>query len=162
MTQVRQNKMSRLMTKPTKWPLRKAKISLGICPVWSEASLCALMIAKDLSFPHVGSKDSDQTGRMSRLIWVFALRTCHFVGLVARRLKYNKMNVISMLNTGSFQYRRVRLTFRVSLSTYSVSSKDSQSRLTRLCEYAVWSESSLCVHGKHICNSNKKHNLCRG
>ena len=34
--QSKKNKMSRLMTKPTKW-LRPAKtqISLGICPVWS-------------------------------------------------------------------------------------------------------------------------------
>ena len=27
-----------------------------------------------------------------------------------------------------------------------VSSKDSKSRLTRLCQYAVWCESSLCIH----------------
>ena len=35
--------MSRLMTKPAKWPLRPAKtqISLGIRPVWSESSLSA-------------------------------------------------------------------------------------------------------------------------
>ena len=39
--------MSRFMTKPAKWPLRPAKtqVSLGIRPFWSEASLCALMIA---------------------------------------------------------------------------------------------------------------------
>ena len=36
-------KFSCLMTKPTKWPVCPAKtqISLGICPVWSESSLCA-------------------------------------------------------------------------------------------------------------------------
>ena len=36
-------KLSRLMEKATKWPLRPAKtqISLGIRPVWSESSLCA-------------------------------------------------------------------------------------------------------------------------
>ena len=63
-------------------------------PSLSRASLCAVMIAKDLSFPHVDSEDSDQTGRMPNVIGVFAGRTCHFVGLVARWLKYNKMNVI--------------------------------------------------------------------
>ena len=84
-------------------------------PRHSEASLCAQMIAKDLSFPHVDSENSDQIGRMSRLIRVFAERTCHFVGLVVRRLRYNKMNVICMLNIGSSLYRRVRVTFRVSL-----------------------------------------------
>ena len=34
------------------------------------------------------SEDSDQTGRMPRLIRVFAGCTCHFVGFVMRRLKY--------------------------------------------------------------------------
>ena len=68
------HKMSRLMTKPTKWPVRPAKtqISLGIHPVWSESSLCAQWIAKDPKFLHADSEDSDQTGLMPRLIWVFA------------------------------------------------------------------------------------------
>ena len=79
------------MTKPTKWPVRPSKtpISLGICPVWSESSPCAQWVAKvDARFLHVNSEDSDQTGRMPRLIWVFVGRTCHFVGLVMRRLNY--------------------------------------------------------------------------
>ena len=64
----------------------KTQISLGICPVWSESSLCAEWVATDSSFLHADSEDSDQTGRMPRLIWVFAGRTCHFVGFVMRRL----------------------------------------------------------------------------
>ena len=60
----------------------KTKISLGIRPFW----LCAQWVAKDPSFLHADSEDSDQTGRMPRLIWVFAGRTCHFVGFVMRRL----------------------------------------------------------------------------
>ena len=66
--------MSRLVTKPTKWHVRPAKtqISLGIHSVWSESSLCAQWVAKDPSFLHANSEDSDQTGRMPRLIWVFA------------------------------------------------------------------------------------------
>ena len=42
-------KMSRRMTKQTKWPVRPAKtqISLGIRPVWSEHSRCAQWVAKD-------------------------------------------------------------------------------------------------------------------
>ena len=61
------------MTKPTKWHVRPAKtrISLGIRPVWSESSLCDQCVAKGPSFLHVDSEDSDQTGRMPRLIWVF-------------------------------------------------------------------------------------------
>ena len=34
------------------------------------------------------SKDPDQTGRMPRLIWVFAVRKCSFVCFVVRLLKY--------------------------------------------------------------------------
>ena len=68
---------SRLMTKPTKWHVRPAKtqISLGIRPIWSEFSLCAQWVAKEPDLLHADSEDSDQTGRMPRLIWVFAERT---------------------------------------------------------------------------------------
>ena len=37
-------------------------------------------------FLHADGEDSDQTGRMSRLIWVYAGRTCNFVGFVMLRL----------------------------------------------------------------------------
>ena len=62
--------LSRLVTEPTKWHVRptKTQISLGIRPVWSESSLCIYWVAKDPSFLHVDSEDSDQTGRMPRLI----------------------------------------------------------------------------------------------
>ena len=36
-------------------------------------------IPKDPSFLYADSEDSDQTGRMPRLLWVFAGRTCNFV-----------------------------------------------------------------------------------
>ena len=50
----------------------KRQISLGIRPVWSESSLCAQLVAKNPSFLHADSEDSDQTGQMPRLICVFA------------------------------------------------------------------------------------------
>ena len=50
----------------------KIQISLGICSVWSDASLCTQWVAKDQSFLHADSKDSDQTEQMPRLIWVCA------------------------------------------------------------------------------------------
>ena len=61
------------MTKPTKW-LRPAKtqISLGIRPVWSESSLSAWRKLGSLATHWTHSEESDQTGRMPRLIWVFA------------------------------------------------------------------------------------------
>ena len=42
----------------------KTQISLGIC----QSSLCAQWVAKDPSFLHANSEDSDQTGQMPRLI----------------------------------------------------------------------------------------------
>ena len=104
-----QIQMSRLVTKPTKWSLRPAKtlirlggcpgwsesslgaktqISLGIHPVWSESSLSAWRNIGSSATHRVHSEDYDQTGRMPRLIWVFAGRTDHFVGFVMRQLKY--------------------------------------------------------------------------
>ena len=80
--------MSCRMTKPTKWPLSPAKtqISLGVCPVWSESSLSTWRNIGPLTTYWVHSEDSDQTGWMPRLIWVFAGRTVHYVGFVMRRL----------------------------------------------------------------------------
>ena len=62
------------MTKPTKWQVRPAKtqFSLGIRPVWSESSLTAWRKLGSLATHWAHSEDSDQTGRMPRLIWVFA------------------------------------------------------------------------------------------
>ena len=74
------------MSKPTKWHVRpvKAQISLGVRPVWSESSLSAWRKLGSLATHWAHSEDSDQTGRMPRLIWVFAGRTCHFVGFAMR------------------------------------------------------------------------------
>ena len=70
--------MSHHMTKPTKWPvgLAKTRISLGICPVF------AVRMIGPLTTHWAHSEDSDQTGWMPRLIWVFTGRTsfcwfCH-------------------------------------------------------------------------------------
>ena len=53
----------------------KTQISLGIRPTWSESLLCAQWVAKGPSFLHADSEDSDQTGQMPWLIWVFAGHT---------------------------------------------------------------------------------------
>ena len=86
-----QRQMSQRMTKPSKWHVCPAKIqiSLGIRSVWSESSLSAWRKFGSLATHWVHSEDSDQTGRMPRLIWVFAGRTCHFVGFVMHWLKYD-------------------------------------------------------------------------
>ena len=86
--------MSRHMTKPTKWSVHPAKIqiNLGIRPVWSESLLSAWRNTGPLTAYWVHSEDSDQTGRMPRLIWVFAGRTDHFIGFVMMQLIYVQIN----------------------------------------------------------------------
>ena len=72
------------MTKPNNFLTvhpAKSQVSLGIRPVWSESSLCTQWVAKDPSFLHADREDSDQTGRMPRLIWVFAGRTVTLLAL---------------------------------------------------------------------------------
>ena len=64
----------------------KTQTNLGIHPVWFESPLSTQWVAKDPSFLHADSEDSDQTGLMPRLLWIFAGRTCHFVGFVMRWL----------------------------------------------------------------------------
>ena len=60
-----------------------------------QSSLSTKWVAKDPSLLHADSEDSDQTGRMPRLIWVFAGRTCHFVGFVTHWLKLEEWAIIS-------------------------------------------------------------------
>ena len=57
--------LAEIRTKRTKWTVRPAKIqiSLGILPVWSESLLCAQWVAKDSSFLHADSEDSDPSLR---------------------------------------------------------------------------------------------------
>ena len=52
-----------------------------ICPVWSESSLSAWRKFASLATHWAHSEDSDKTWRMTRLIRVFAGRTCQFVGV---------------------------------------------------------------------------------
>ena len=62
----------------------KTQISLGIRPVSSEFSLSAWRNLGSWATQRAHSEDSDQTGRMSRLIWVFAGRTLILLVLSCR------------------------------------------------------------------------------
>ena len=66
----RHDKTNKMSVRPA-----KTKISLGIRPVWSESLLSAWRMLGYLATQWAHNKDSDQTGRMPRLIWVFAGRT---------------------------------------------------------------------------------------
>ena len=67
--------------KTNKMTVRPAKtqIRLGIRPVWSESSLCAQWVAKDPSFFHADSEDSDQTGWSLRWTHMSFCWFCHEV-----------------------------------------------------------------------------------
>ena len=56
--------MSRSTTKPAKWNVRpgKTKISLGICPVWSQSLLSAWRNLRSIATHWAHCEDSDQTG----------------------------------------------------------------------------------------------------
>ena len=84
--------MSCRMTKPTKWALRPAKTQIILCirPVWSESSLSAWRNIGSSATHWAHCKDSDQTGRMPRLIWVFAGHKGHLVGFVMMWLTFGK------------------------------------------------------------------------
>ena len=65
--------LSHDMTKPTKWVCAQQRLGSAWASAQSDqSSLCAQWVAKDPSFLHADSEDSDQTGWMPRLIWVFA------------------------------------------------------------------------------------------
>ena len=51
----RHDKTNKISVRPA-----KTQISLGIRAVWSESSLCVQLTAKDPSFLHVDSEESDQ------------------------------------------------------------------------------------------------------
>ena len=66
----RHDKTNKMAVRPA-----KTQIGLGIRQVWSESSLSAWRKFGSLATHWAHSEDSDQTGRMPRLIWVFAGRT---------------------------------------------------------------------------------------
>ena len=64
--------------------LSKTQVILGIRPVWSESSLSAWRKLESLATHWAHSEDSDQTGRMPRLIWVFGGSTLILLVLSCR------------------------------------------------------------------------------
>ena len=70
LSEPRHDKTNKMTVRPA-----KTQISLGIHPVWSESSLSAWRTFGSLATHWALSQDFDQTGWMSRLIWVFAGRT---------------------------------------------------------------------------------------
>ena len=85
------DQMSRDMTKPTKWVCAQRRFRSA----WASA--------KDPSFLHADSEDSDQTGRMPRLIWVFAGRTATLLVLSCRGSNHI-YNVLPLIDARRFYF----------------------------------------------------------
>ena len=80
--------MSHDLTKPTKWLCAQRRLRSALVSAQSDQSLlCAQSVAKGPSFLYADSEDSDQTGQMPRLIWVFAGRTIILLVLSCRGSK---------------------------------------------------------------------------
>ena len=115
----------------------RRRISLGIRPVWSESSPCAQWVAKDPSFLQADSEDSDQTGRMPRLIWVFAGRTCHFVGFVMRQLIYTCIhNMNTIVTVGEYWTQMPGLTLGLRCMMY----RQTDRKLETYCKTLKYSD----------------------
>ena len=81
----------------TKWPVRPANTKISLASAQSYQSFrCAPKYSQEGFF--MDSEDSGQTGRMPRLIWIFAGRTGHFVGFVMLRLNCALTVIMSVSN----------------------------------------------------------------
>ena len=76
------NKRSRLMTKPTKWLCAQRRLRSTWASAQSDqSSLSVWRKLGSLATHWAHSEDSDQTGRMPSLIWVFARGTARLLVL---------------------------------------------------------------------------------
>ena len=85
----RHDKTNKVSVRPA-----KTQISLGIRPVWSVSSLAAWRNLGSLATHWAHSEDSDQTGRIPRLIWVFTGRTLILLVLSCHGLNGTNINSI--------------------------------------------------------------------
>ena len=82
---------------------------ISIRPVWSESSMIAWRKIGSWATQWVHSEDSDQTGWLPRLTWVFEGHTCHFVGFfhaAAHILNTETLNEESLeMKNDSFHFK---------------------------------------------------------
>ena len=125
-----------------------------------QSLLCAKWVAKDPGFLHVGSKDSDQTGQMPSLIWVFAGCSCYLVGFVMSWLILYILNFLLIYYTcmsrnvlkHTFEHSRpAKIQFILRIhevwSESSLGTLQTMKILIRLCWYTGWLE---CLLGTPI------------
>ena len=111
--------ISRDMTKPTKWLCAQRRLRSAWASALSDRSLCCPHKEKYMSLAThwAHSVDTDQTGRMPRLIWVFAGRT-----VITLVLSWGGSNHIyhltrSVVIVFVFEYRIIRTWKRIIKNT---------------------------------------------
>ena len=109
--------LSLRITKPTKWPgAQRIQISH---PVWSDSSLSAYRNLGTLATHWVHSEDSDQTGRMPRLIWVLAGLTGLLLVLSCCGSKYcHIFTEILVFNANSDDFDQLSLSVAADLGSH--------------------------------------------
>ena len=129
--------------KQTKWLCSQQRLkSAWASAQFDRSSLCAKWVAKDPSFLPADSEDSDQTGWMPRLIWVFAGRTCHFVGFVRRWLTCWRSS-LGLTRLNSHDNDSYTLSHVMSKPAFEVMRPGKVQ--TRLLNFRIWLESCLLV-----------------
>ena len=122
--------MSRLTIKPTEWHVR---------PVKSEFSLSAWRNLGSLATIWAHGEDSDQTGQMPRLIWVFAGCTGHFVGFDMLPLIFSWQCVSLQVSFTAYELGHDK--------TNKMSVRPAKTQIS-LCICPVWSKSLLSAWRK--------------
>ena len=133
--------MSHNVRKGTFWHERTAKIqiSLRIRAIWSESSLGAFWLAKDVKILQVDNEDYDQIALIHRLFWVFLGRTHLKVRFLTLRLKMSVMNC----NTANLTVSNV-LTSKAQIGMHLLAILSESLRFAPwiliVCTLVLWSE----------------------
>ena len=132
------------------------QIRLGNCPIWLESSLSAWRKLGSLPIHWVHSEDSDQTGQMPRLIWVFAGRTVILLVLSWGGSVYEGIPLEMQIPWKSWVFRHPKICCNYSriwnMWSYGRvrSPKDLRCRWNgKQCR--PWSDCSLTDLGLHVC-----------
>ena len=86
-------------------PRQNKTNKMTVRPAKTQSSLCAQWVAEDPSFLHADSEDSDQTGRMPRLIFRWAHG--RFVGFVMSRLIFGNRPESNIKGTQTYEINLV-------------------------------------------------------
>ena len=112
----------------------------------SGSSLCAQWVAKNPNFLHADSENSDQTGRMPRLIWVFAGPTATLLVLSC----HGSGDYISMKSKRSLRRKEAIINIDGALTKDLISNKLLLFSKKFNCHRLIAHHPVLCVHHKEL------------